>query len=118
MSNLNTVVITGNLTRDPELGMTEDGKSICRMRVAVGGRRRGADGGWVDKSNYFDVVVWAEQGATCGLYLFKGLPVAVLGRLDWSEWTDKAGVRRESVEIVAGRVEFLDALGAGDEVVV
>ena len=106
---LNNAVITGNLTRDPDLGMSEDGKSICRMRVAVTGRRRGADGEWDDKSNYLDVVVFGEQGATCGLYLFKGKRVGVVGRLDWSEWTDKAGARREGVEIVAGRVEFLDA---------
>jgi len=72
-SNINTVVVTGNLTRDPELRSTPSGTSVCKLRVAVNSRRKdGASGEWVDKPNYFDVTVWGAQGENCANYLSKG----------------------------------------------
>jgi len=107
-SNINVVVITGNLTRDPELRSTPGGTSVCKLRVAVNSRRKdGQTGDWVDKPNYFDVTVWGAQGENCAHYLAKGRPVAVEGRLDWREWEDKEGGKRQSVEIIANSVQFL-----------
>ena len=105
-SNINSVVITGNLTRDPELRSTPSGTSVCGMRVAVNSRRKDGDQ-WVDKPNYFDVTVWGAQGENCATYLSKGRPVAVQGRLDWREWQDKEGNKRQSIEIIADTVQFL-----------
>ena len=91
-TNVNVVVITGNLTRDPELRSTVGGTSVCKLRVAVNSRRKdGQSGEWVDKPNYFDVTVWGAQGENCATYLSKGRPVAVEGRLDWREWEAKDG---------------------------
>ena len=56
-SNVNVVVITGNLTKDPELRSTTGGTSVCEMRVAVNSRRKDQSGQWVDKPNYFDVEI-------------------------------------------------------------
>jgi single-strand DNA-binding protein len=108
-SNVNVVVITGNLTRDPELRSTPGGTSVCKLRVAVNSRRKdGQTGEWVDKPNYFDVTVWGAQGENCANYLSKGRPVAVEGRLDWREWEAKeGGGKRQSVEIIANSVQFL-----------
>jgi single-strand DNA-binding protein len=106
-SNINVVVITGNLTRDPELRSTPGGTSVCKLRVAVNSRRKDQTGNWVDKPNYFDVTVWGAQGENCANYLSKGRPVAVEGRLDWREWEDKEGGKRQSVEIIANSVQFL-----------
>jgi single-strand DNA-binding protein len=107
-SNVNVVVITGNLTRDPELRSTPGGTSVCKLRVAVNSRRKdGQTGEWVDKPNYFDVTVWGAQGENCANYLSKGRPVAVEGRLDWREWDDKEGNKRQTVEIIANSVQFL-----------
>ena len=78
-SNINTVVVTGNLTRDPELRSTPNGTSVCKMRVAVNSRRKDGASEWVDKPNYFDVTVWGAQGENCANYLSKGRPVAVEG---------------------------------------
>lgn len=117
-SNINVVVITGNLTRDPELRSTPGGTSVCKLRVAVNSRRKdGQSGEWVDKSNYFDVTVWGAQGENCANYLSKGRPVAVEGRLDWREWEDKDGGKRQGVEIIANSVQFLgsrDGSGGGN----
>jgi single-strand DNA-binding protein len=104
---VNVVVITGNLTRDPELRHLGSGTAVCKLRVAVNSRRKdGQTGEWVDKPNYFDVTVWGAQGENCANYLAKGRPVAIEGRLDWREW-EKDGVKRQSVEIIANSVQFL-----------
>jgi single-strand DNA-binding protein len=107
-TNINRVVLTGNLTRDPELRSLPSGMSVCSLRIASNTRRKdGATGEWVDKPNYFDITVFGAQGENCARFLSKGRPVAVDGRLEWREWTDKEGNKRQNVEIVADAVQFL-----------
>ena len=106
MQNVNVVVITGNLTRDPQLRTTEGGKKVCNLRVAVNGRRKNGNDEYVDKPNYFNVSVWGTQGERCNEYLSKGRPVAVEGRLDWKE-QGEGDDHREYVQIVANIVQFL-----------
>ena len=106
-SNINRVILTGNLTKDPELRSTPSGTSICKLRIAVNTRRKDASGQWVDKPNYFDVTVWGAQGENCAQYLQKGRGVAIDGRLEWREWQDQSGNKREAIEIVADGVQFL-----------
>jgi single-strand DNA-binding protein len=111
-SNVNVVVITGNLTRDPELRSTGSGMSVCDLRVAVNSRRKDGSGNWIDKPNYFDVTVFGAQGENCANYLSKGRPVAVEGRLDWREWEAKDGSgKRQAVSIIANSVQFLGSRG-------
>jgi len=113
-SNINRVLVTGNLTKDPELRSTPSGTSICKLRIAVNSRRKDASGQWVDKPNYFDVTVWGAQGENCAQYLQKGRGVAIDGRLDWREWdaTDGSG-KRQAVESIADTVQFLGGGGDG-----
>jgi len=107
-SNLNVVVLTGNLTRDPELRSLPSGTSVCDLRVAVNTRRKNnATGEWEDKPNYFDVRVWGAQGENCHRFLSKGRPVAVQGRLEWREWETQDGQKRQAVDIIAESVQFL-----------
>ena len=111
-SNINRVVLTGNLTSEPELRALPSGTSVCKLRVACNTRRKdGPTGEWVDKPNYFDVTVWGAQGENCARYLSKGRPVAIDGRLEWREWTQDDS-KREAVEIVADAVQFLASGGA------
>jgi single-strand DNA-binding protein len=114
-SNINVVVITGNLTQDPELRHLGSGTAVCELRVAVNSRRKdGSTGEWVDKPNYFNVTVWGAQGENCANYLSKGRPVAVEGRLDWREWEAKeGGGKRQAVQIVANSVQFLGSRDGG-----
>ena len=107
-TNINRVVLTGNLTRDPELRSTASGMSVCSLRIASNTRRKNqATGEWEDKPNFFDVTVWGAQGENCARFLSKGRPVALDGRLEWREWQDQQGNNRQSVEIVADNVQFL-----------
>lgn len=105
-TNINRVILTGNLTRDPEMRSTGSGLAICSLRIASNTRRKDGDS-WVDKPNYFDVTIFGKQGENAGQYLSKGRPVALDGRLEWREYTDKDGNKRQSVEIVADNVQFL-----------
>ena len=107
-TNINRVVLTGNLTRDPELRSLQSGLSVCSMRIACNTRRKNnATGDWEDKPNYFDVTVWGAQGENCARFLSKGRPVALDGRLEWREWQDKEGNKRQSIDIIADSVQFL-----------
>ena len=108
-SNMNRVVITGNLTRDPELRRTNNGTPVCSLRVACNTRRKDSSGQWVDKPNYFDVTVWGSQGENCARFLSKGRPVAVDGRLEWREWETPEGHKRQAIDIVADAVQFLSS---------
>ena len=107
-TNINRVVLTGNLTRDPELRSTGSGMSVCSLRIASNTRRKNqATGEWEDKPNFFDVTVWGAQGENCARFLSKGRPVCIDGRLEWREWQAQDGNKRESIEIVADAVQFL-----------
>ena len=114
-TNINRVVMTGNLTRDPELRSTNSGTPVCGLRIACNTRRKDGSGNWVDKPNYFDVTVWGAQGENAARYLAKGRPVAIDGRLEWREFTDKDGNNRQAVEIVADSVQFLGSREGGGE---
>ena len=107
-TNINRVVLTGNLTRDPELRSTASGMSVCSLRIASNTRRKNqATGEWEDKPNFFDVTVWGAQGENCARFLAKGRPVAIDGRLEWREWETQDGNKRQAVDIIADAVQFL-----------
>jgi single-strand DNA-binding protein len=105
--NINRVVLTGNLTRDPELRSTGNGLSVCKLGVACNTRRKNnGTGAWEEKPNYFRVTVFGAQGENCAQYLKKGRPVAIDGRLEWSEY-EVEGQKRQSIDIIADSVQFL-----------
>ena len=107
-SNINRVIITGNLTADPELRSLPSGTALCKLRVACNTRRKdNSTNEWVDKPNYFDVTVWGAQGENCARYLSKGRPVAIDGRLEWREWESPEGQKRQAIDIIADSVQFL-----------
>jgi single-strand DNA-binding protein len=117
-TNINRVVMTGNLTKDPELRSLPSGTSVCELRIACNTRRKDQSSGeWTDKPNYFNVKVWGAQGENAARFLSKGRPVAVDGRLDWREWEAQDGTKRQAIDIIADSVQFLgsrdDSSGGG-----
>ena len=113
-TNINHVVLTGRLTSDPELRLLPSGTSVCELRVAVNARRREETGEWVEKPNFFDVVVYGASGENVAKYVHKGRPVAVDGRLDWREWETKDGRPAQAVRVVARTVQFLSGAPGSD----
>jgi single-strand DNA-binding protein len=107
-TNINRVILTGNLTRDPELSSLPSGMAVCSLRLACNGRRKNNQTGeWEDQPNYFDVTVFGAQGENSSRYLRKGRPVAIDGRLRWREWQTNEGQKRQAVDIIAESVQFL-----------
>ena len=112
--NINSVVLVGNLTRDPELRHTPSGTAVTMLRIAVNDRvKRGEE--WTDAAYYFDVTVWGRTAENCTQYLAKGRPVGVQGKLTWREWDAQDGSKRQSVEVVADNVQFLGSRDGGGE---
>ena len=107
MASLNKVFLIGNLTRAPELRYTPSGTAVSDLRLAVnrsystqGGERR-------EETCFLTVVVWGKQAESSAQYLDKGSPVHVEGRLQTRDWETKDGQRRNVVEVVAERLQFL-----------
>ena len=107
MASINRVTLVGNLTRDPELRTTPNGKSVCTLGLAVNERYKNDAGEWVEKPNFFDIVVWGAQAENCSQYLSKGRQVAVDGRLSYRSWEAQDGSKRSKVEVIANTVQFL-----------
>jgi single-strand DNA-binding protein len=100
---MNRVLLTGRLTRDPELRTTANGKAVAQFSVAT----HEYVGGGKEKSEFHSVVAWDRLAETCGRYLGKGQQVAVEGRLQTRTWDDDAGKRHWKTEVVASSVEML-----------
>jgi single-strand DNA-binding protein len=113
--SINRVLITGNLTRDPELRATGSGMSVLQMGVAVNDRRKNPQSGeWEDVPNFIDVVMFGTRAESVSRFLSKGSKVAIEGKLRWSSWEDKAtGAKRSKVEVVADDIEFMSTRGEG-----
>ncbi len=112
--SINRVVITGNLTRDPELRATASGMSVLKMGIAVNDRRKNPQSGeWEDVPNYFDVTVFGQRGESLSRFLTKGSKVAIEGKLRWSQWETPDGDKRSKVEIIADDIEFMSSRGEG-----
>ena len=105
MRDIATATLTGNLTREVELGPLPSGTEVARLRVASGTRRRNGEE-WVERTNYFTVEVYGPQAALCAERLGKGSRVVVDGELDWREWTDQEQKRREAVVVRARQILF------------
>lgn len=109
--SINRVMVSGNLTRDPELRQA-GASQVCQFGIAVNDRKKNNQTGeWEDVPNYFDVVVWAGRGEYLSRTLSKGMKVAITGRLRWSSWQTPEGQNRSKVEIVADEVEFFAPRG-------
>jgi len=110
--NINSVVLVGNLTKDPELRHTPSGTAVTTLRLAVNDRvKRGEE--WQDAAYYFDVTVWGRDAENCAQYLAKGRPVGVQGKLTWREWDAQDGTKRQSVEVTANNIQFLGSREGG-----
>jgi single-strand DNA-binding protein len=112
--HINRVVISGNLTKDPELRQLPSGNSVCKLRIAVNTRAKDRDSGqWTDKPNYFDVTVWGAQGENVAKFLQRGSGLLVDGRLEWREWDAQDGTKRQAVEIIAENTQFVGGREGG-----
>ena len=110
--SFNQVTLMGNLTRDPELRSTPSGQSVCNFGLALNRSYKGADGEWVEATDFVDIVAWAGFGERVAQYLTKGRPALVSGRLQSRSW-EQDGQKRSKLEVVAYDVTFLGGAPGG-----
>ena len=113
MNNLNSILIEGNLVRDPELKYTPKGVAVCTFALASN-RFFKQDEETQKEVSYFDITTWSRLAEVCGEYLKKGRGVRVVGRLKQDRWTDADGKVRSKILIVAEHVEFKPQLKGKD----
>lgn len=107
---LNSVHLIGRLVADPELRYTQKGAPVCDFRVAATRRFKNRETGEIQEETLFiNVVVWRRQAELANDFLKKGSAVLIEGRLRFRQWESNQGEKRSAIEIVATRLQFLDA---------
>lgn len=105
---MNIVVISGNITRQPEYMVTKNGSGVLKFGIAVNERwKNNQTGEWEERPNFFDVIMFGRRTEWLSNNLRKGMKVIVEGKLQYSSWDDKqTGKKRSKVEVVANDVEL------------
>lgn len=106
--SINRVNISGNLTRDVELRATQGGTEVLTFGVAVNDRRKNPQTGeWEDSPNFVDCVIFGKRADSLSKILYKGMKVAIEGKLRYQQWQDKNGQRRSKLSVVVDEIEFM-----------
>ena len=120
MASVNKVILIGNCGRDPEVRYTPSGTAICNVSVATSSRRKDKTSGEsIEDTQWHRVTFYDRLAEIAGEYLKKGKPVYIEGRLKYGKYTDKDGIERNTVDIVAEQMQMLGGRdgggGGGDE---
>lgn len=108
MASVNKVILIGNCGRDPEVRYAPSGAAICNVSIATSSRRKDkASGETIEDTQWHRVTFYDRLAEIAGEYLKKGRPVYVEGRLKYGKYTDKDGVERNTVDIVATEMQLL-----------
>lgn len=111
--SINRVVISGNLTRDPDLRATAGGMQVMSLGVAVNDRRRNSQTGeWEDYPNFVDCTMFGTRAESLARFLSKGTKVTIEGKLRWSQW-ERDGQKRSKLEVVVDDLEFMSSRPQG-----
>lgn len=107
--SINRVIISGNLTRDPELRSTASGLPVLGFGVAVNDRRKNQQTGeWEDYPNFIDCTMFGTRAEALSRYLSKGTKVSIEGKLRWSQW-EREGQKRSKIEVIVDELEFMSS---------
>jgi single-strand DNA-binding protein len=111
MGSFNKIIVVGYLGRDPELRYTPDGTPVCNFTIATTERKKDRSGEFQDVTTWFRVNLWRRQAEVASQYLSKGKQVYVEGRLSQSEYQDRDGNTRTSLEINGTDIQFISPRG-------
>ena len=107
MSSVNRVIITGHLTRDPEVKYLPSGTAVAKLGVAVNSRYKDKSGEWKDDTCFIDVDVWGKRAEWIERDCRKGSKVLVEGSLREDNWEDREGNRRSKIKVKAFHAEHI-----------
>ena len=112
---INKVMLSGRLTRDPELRYTPSGVAVMTFSLALNRRYKDQSGEWKEEVSFVNVVAWQKQAELASEYLKKGSAVFVEGRLQSRSWETSEGQKRSVLEVRAERLQFLDRVKKEEE---
>ncbi len=104
---LNKILLIGNLGRDPEMNVTADGTPFTKFSLAVSRTYKSNSGERREETEWFNIVAWRQLAETCNTYLHKGSKVYIEGRVTQRKYTDKNGVERSAVDVIANDMKML-----------
>lgn len=104
--NINTVVLAGRTTKDPEIKVTPSGTTVLSFSLAVNDTKKNAQGEWEEIANFFDCVLFGERAERIAQYIIKGSKLTVNGRLHQNRWQAQDGTNRSSVSIIVQDLEL------------
>jgi single-strand DNA-binding protein len=110
---LNKIMLIGNLGKDPELNVTQDGTPVTKFSLAVNRKYKASSGEQKEETEWFNIVAWRQLAEICERYLHKGSKVYIEGRLMQRKYTDREGLQRTAVEVIANDMQMLDPKQAG-----
>ena len=107
MAAFNKVILIGNLTRDPDLRVTNTGLSICKLGLAVNRNYTTKEGDSKDETTYVDIDAFGKQAEILSKYMQKGKPLMIEGRLKLDQWESSDGQKRSKLGVVLENFQFL-----------
>jgi single-strand DNA-binding protein len=110
LASVNKVLLSGRLTRDPELRYTPSGTAVSSFSIASSRGYKSQDGEWKESVAFVSIVTWGKLAVLSSEYLKKGSAVFVEGRLNSRSWETDEGQKRSTLEVTAERVQFLDRI--------
>jgi single-strand DNA-binding protein len=113
MANYNKVILVGNLTRDPQMSYLPNQTAVVELGLAINRKWKDAQGNPKEDVCFVDCRVYGRQAETANQYLSKGQQVLVEGRLQYSTWEGKDGVKRSKHRVIVERFQFLSPPGQG-----
>ncbi len=104
---LNKIMLIGNLGKDPDMTYVQDGTAVAKFSLAVTRRYTKGNGEKTEETEWFNVVAWRPLAETCHKFLHKGNKVYIEGRLTQRKYTDREGIQRTAVDVIANEMEML-----------
>ena len=105
---LNKIMLIGNLGKDPDFNVTPEGTPVAKFSLAVSRNTKNRNGERGKETEWFNIVAWRQLAEICEKYLHKGSKVYIEGRLQQRKYTDKDGIQRTAIDVVANDMQMLD----------
>ncbi|MFH1010349.1 MAG: single-stranded DNA-binding protein [bacterium] len=109
--SVNRVILIGHLGKDPEIRFTPSGVALAKFPLATSEKRKDAEGNYIERTEWHNIILWRRQAEVAGEYLKKGMLVYIEGRIQTRTWDDPQGVKRYITEIIGDRMQMLTAKG-------
>jgi single-strand DNA-binding protein len=112
---VNKILLIGRLGADPEVRYAPSGSAVANFNLATNHSYKDREGNFQEQTDWHRIVAWTRLAEFSKQYLHKGMRVYVEGRVQYRDWQDQNGVKRNTTDIIANDIQILESLGAREE---